>query len=385
MTSFHDRFVGCLLGALVGDAAALGLHWIYSDALVDARRDLASLAFTDPAATKRYYERLPSFFAHQHRRAGDPSHYGALLLLAIAQLEREPRVDSAESVRLHKRLLNDAFNVGGTYVGYVDTTIRLTLASIGDEVRAAIDAVAPEDGLDEASARLIRHVKVLPLAAAFSGDELLARSLAATRASHNFDAALAFARRVVQAVADVHARAEPRGQTEVSHLGALVRQVAATALTAREPDAALASAAVKRWNASITQTAESDALASVMHDVLRSVLLGASISDALPADRADVAVDHREFVGKTGRASYTKCGVPAVLHLLAQVAARSSQPADLWRWAIDQTIFAGGDSCGRGALVGAVLGAAYGVQGIPIEFVLRLSNNREVLAAIERL
>ncbi|MGB3279501.1 MAG: hypothetical protein WBA92_09945, partial [Pseudorhodobacter sp.] len=75
----------CLMGALVADAAALGLHWIYDPdriaTLADAR---GRAAFTplNPA----HFDGVPAYFAHGLRSPGALTQYGEALHLAIQSL-----------------------------------------------------------------------------------------------------------------------------------------------------------------------------------------------------------------------------------------------------------------------------------------------------------
>jgi hypothetical protein len=380
-----------VLGALVGDAAALGLHWIYSDAVLDAQAALPSLLFTSPRETQTFYRKRPSVYAHQHKSAGDLSPYGSLLRMAVQQAALDRQVWSDQSVRVFKRALVEAFGPGGTYVGYVDATIRLTLEAVLLELRLALDAVRVPDEIDARTARLIRHVKVFPLALVCDGEELLNRSLAATRASHNFDAALAFTKDVVAAAEAVRAAAQPCGQADVAHNTVAVRSLLATVLTL-QLDAQAAGAAVRRFNRAVTQADDSFAWCDVIHQLLRAVLVGATIADAIAQldvgesaavaaavgrARAEVATDHRDFVGSVGRASYLSCSVPAVLHLLLQVSSRQLEPTAAFVWALEQCVLAGGDSCGRAALVGSILGAAHG--DVPAALLDQLADRATLL------
>lgn len=72
----HDRIVGALMGAFVGDALALGPHWYYN--LDQQRRDYGDWIddYTDPQKG-RYHEGL---------KAGDSSQAGVILALTLRSL-----------------------------------------------------------------------------------------------------------------------------------------------------------------------------------------------------------------------------------------------------------------------------------------------------------
>jgi len=73
-------------------------------------------------------------------------------------------------------------------------------------------------------------------------------------------------------------------------------------------------------------------------------------------------------------------GFPSVTHNLVT--------SESYRGAVSQNIYAGGDSCGRAILLGAVLGAAYGTggeKGIPEEWINRLANKEEIEEFLQKL
>ena len=56
-----------ILGALVADAASMGLHWIYDQARIkDVALDAPEFMQPDP----KNYDGVPAYFAHRNRAAG---------------------------------------------------------------------------------------------------------------------------------------------------------------------------------------------------------------------------------------------------------------------------------------------------------------------------
>ena len=70
-------------GALIADAATLGLHWIYDQQRII---DVAGKTPEFHPPTKRDYEGVPSFFAHGSKSVGDLSHYGEQAFILLSAL-----------------------------------------------------------------------------------------------------------------------------------------------------------------------------------------------------------------------------------------------------------------------------------------------------------
>ncbi|MEZ5932045.1 MAG: ADP-ribosylglycohydrolase family protein [Alphaproteobacteria bacterium] len=130
-----------VLGALVADAAAMGLHWLYdADRLAEiaARREPV---FLD--ADQRHFEGVQGYFAHEGKQAGELSQYGATLTLAMASLIATGGRFAAADYQ--KRYLA-FFGPGGSWKGYIDRPTRGTLANLG----SAIGEDTPEvSGVDD--------------------------------------------------------------------------------------------------------------------------------------------------------------------------------------------------------------------------------------------
>ncbi|MGH1575711.1 ADP-ribosylglycohydrolase family protein [Planktotalea sp.] len=128
MTIPQNPNVSALVGALVADAATLGLHWIY-DPLRIAEACASAPAFTPIDA--KHYHGVPSYFAHGARKDGDLSQYGEVLALAMRSIGDEGRFDQT--------VFQDAylahFGPGGSYVGYIDRPTRGTLDNLAADKR----------------------------------------------------------------------------------------------------------------------------------------------------------------------------------------------------------------------------------------------------------
>lgn len=132
---------GVVLGALVADAAAMGLHWLYDPERIANIASESGPIFL--AADPRHFDGAKGYFAHEGKAAGEPSQYGATLALAMQSLlATEGRLD----VQDYQRRYLACFGPGGSWKGYVDRPTRGTLANLG----AGIGDDTPEiSGIDD--------------------------------------------------------------------------------------------------------------------------------------------------------------------------------------------------------------------------------------------
>tara|TARA_B110000908_G_scaffold127531_1_gene149655 strand:- start:584 stop:991 length:408 start_codon:yes stop_codon:yes gene_type:complete len=113
-TDIQSRARNLVLGALVADAATMGLHWLYDQ---DRIREVAPEApeFVGPNPT--HFDGVPAFFAHAGRTSGAQSQYGEQALVMARALAANAgnydRTVYADHFRAH-------FGYGGKYVGYID-------------------------------------------------------------------------------------------------------------------------------------------------------------------------------------------------------------------------------------------------------------------------
>jgi ADP-ribosylglycohydrolase len=157
VTPLQDRIRGAIWGQFVGDAAALGAHWIY---------DLDELSARYPAGIEGFEEPANGHY-HEGKRSGDQTHYGdaGLLLLdsvagsgrfdeiyfgtAFAHFFGSPACRSYKDHATRETLANLAAKPGDFQNGAVDdqlaTASRLApvvAAHLGDGDAAFFDAIA---------------------------------------------------------------------------------------------------------------------------------------------------------------------------------------------------------------------------------------------------
>ena len=293
MTIQPNPNAAALMGALVADAATMGLHWIYDPArIVEVGGD--GPAFTPPDAAN--FEGVPAYFAHGARASGDLSQYGEVLALAMKSIEDAGVFDAAN----YQDAYVAHFGPGGPYVGYIDRPTRGTLANISADQRAP-------SGVDDDQLPALAALPAI-IAQSCGGADFHAQIKTALSVTHVNEAATHYALILADLLADV--------------------------LSGTGLDAALKTAAKRE-------------------PLLQSAL------DALEAD----STAYGEI---TGRACHLYQGMPLAFHILTRT--------DNFSDAINANIRAGGDNCGRSIIIGSLAGAAYGVQDIPLDWLLQTSN-----------
>lgn len=116
--------LAAIIGALVADAAALGLHWLYDPEHITGIEKSKGLVFLTPDSLD--YDGVSGYFAHSGKMPGDSSGYGETSLLMLCHLARHGRFDRVSYQTEYRSL----FGPGGLYQGYVDSPTRQTLQTL---------------------------------------------------------------------------------------------------------------------------------------------------------------------------------------------------------------------------------------------------------------
>ena len=109
-----DRLRGMIWGQLVGDAAALGTHWIYNLSELEAAYPNGVDGFEEPKEGHYHFGKKP----------GDQTHYGDAALLLLESISEEGQFDPVKFGRVFVERLNPE-----TYEGYIDHSTRGTVES----------------------------------------------------------------------------------------------------------------------------------------------------------------------------------------------------------------------------------------------------------------
>jgi ADP-ribosylglycohydrolase len=112
--TLDDRLRGAVWGQFVGDAAALGTHWIY---------DLNELQQVYPGGVNGFEAPLEGHY-HFGKQPGDQTHYGDGALVLLESLAKEGKFDA----KAFGRSFVEAFRPGA-YNGYIDQATSGMLAN----------------------------------------------------------------------------------------------------------------------------------------------------------------------------------------------------------------------------------------------------------------
>ena len=363
-----------ILGALIADAATLGLHWIYDQQRIF---DVAGKTPEFHPPTKSDYEGVPSFFAHGKKSVGDWSHYGEqafVLLNALAN--NNGKYNKAE----YQDAFRASFSYGGDYVGYIDRPTKDTLDNItliehgvlqqanalplnnDNEVKQNVislamakikqtDSITTAELQDSISSELSLELKPQYL------DNLLS-CLSPLLNYQGADDVQLPAISKLPALAAVYAN-----QSELSqHTESAVR------VTNNNDHAVSYGQIASKMMAAAITTQNIDSVTEAGRQAATPDIL-LLIDNALKASDKTTP----EFTKQIGMSCNLELGIPSVFHNLNQ---HSS-----YQDAIRQNCLAGGDSCGRSILLGAILGAVHGIgteKGIPTTWHEKLNQKHSI-------
>ncbi len=350
----NQREQDAVLGALTADAAALGLHWIYDTARIRDVVGSGAPEFVTPDIDN--YRKTQAYFAHAGKRVGDSSHYGAQAMVALRSL---CACDGALDIADYDRRYVAAFGPGGTWVGYIDYATRETLHAIDAAGRAALEAARDFDLGEHENERALIQAKVMANAGRWQGPELDRAMERAVHITHPGNAALV---RTAQAMAHsvVKARAGPHGSDDVQLPAVSSLPALGAALDAARVESAVR---ITHHNDEAVRWAETCAA------MLRAAHAGATcreVAEAADQPAFEEYATAAEAVQKHGTACNLDAAVPLMTVLLRDAADFKST--------IRQNILLGGDSSGRGILLGAVLALCFGV---PDDWLKRTHAARE--------
>lgn len=295
-----------IIGALVADSAALGLHWLYDPDRIAKIEVMDGLVFIPPNANN--YRDTKGFFAHTNKKPGDSSGYGELCLLMLQHIAKHGefnRIDYQSEYCAY-------FGPGGAYIGYIDSPTRQTLQTLLPLKPAKFPAIS---GADDDQFAALATIPVLVATHQGTQDTLLQYIDTVVRITNNNDIAVAAA------------------------------QCAAV----------------------------------ILHEILKGASIEQALADSLsfagPSLKPllDHALTFKTFdsvavAAHFGSACHVMEGLPVIFHI--------AQHAPDYRSAIEANIRAGGDSCGRAIMLGAIIAAHQAKQAasesiIPLAWMAR--------------
>jgi len=378
----RDRKRGAILGAAVADSASLGFHWLYDQSRI---RELApdTPEFRQP--NEADYASTTGYFAHGHKRCGEFSQYGEQHHTMLRALNsNNAQYDKAK----YEAAFRECFGYGGSYVGYIDHPTRDTLNNIAIAENEALTRAAniPFSGTDELKRKLI--TKILGNAKQYSGEALKQKVEAAVRLTDDSDQLVDHAFNMLEQWDGVHGY-HGSDDTQLPALSKLPALIAC--YSQQENLFNVVESAVRVTNNNEQAVAFGQASANLIEAAIITGSPQLSIDAAKQAssgltlqliEQALASVDKStpQVTNDWGMACQLKVGFPSAIHNIAK--------ASSFTEAVRQNIYAGGDSCGRSILVGAVMGACYGIgthNGIPSEWVSKLSDSQIILNEADQL
>lgn len=374
--------IAALAGGWVADAASLGLHWLY-----DSPRILEvggqSPEFLTPKAG--YYKGGFGYFAHEGKKSGDVSHYGAATgVLIDSLLASEGNLD----IRDYQRRFRAFFGPGGQWQGYLDNPTRVTLNNLN-----AIEQKAIEQAQSTTTAELtdrqkrILVQKVLPYTRRLSGDQLAApvrRAINLTYQETGIQEAGVHLAETIDQHLLPESGADDMQLPAVSKLPPLV-----ACYCGSDRLMEIAEAAVRVTNHNDDAVAWAKCAARLLDCLFQgdsmSVALAAAAEEApdresLNRAQAGSSLDAVAAGDSHGRTCYLNEAMPVIFHILSH--ARS------YTEAVRANIQCGGDSCGRAWIIGPAMAAIYGLggeSGIPLSWLARVADAHTRFTAIEAL
>jgi len=369
----QTRCKNMILGALVADAAAMGLHWIYDQPrILSIGAQAPEFQMPDPAN----YTDVPAYFAHQARPLGATSQYGEQAMVMLRTLVTSggqyDAADYAQNFRTH-------FGYGGAYVGYIDHATRDTLDNHLRNTDAAYAIVQSEAFASDPTLRKALVAIALPLLARHEGADL-ARRYAAALAPRALDAdGIDFALKLLRALEEIPL---PTGASDIqlpaiAKLPPLVAALAAQGITSgaafEKPIVSAIRTTSDHPEALVYGMISAKMMLAALTEGTREAVVTAAhkAADGIPAARlSEVSTmlenPNTEVARHFGMACNLSSGVPVALHAILT--------ANSFTQAVRMNIHSGGDSCGRAMLLGAVTGAIHGADpenGIPLDWANR--------------
>ena len=123
-----------LTGALVADAATMGLHWMCDQDHIRRVAETGDILFRQPDAN--VYADQKAYFAHAAKNVGQSSQYGESARVVATAIALAGGYDTAQ----HQQVFMDTFGPCGSYHGFADRPTKALVAKIiqdGDDIADA--------------------------------------------------------------------------------------------------------------------------------------------------------------------------------------------------------------------------------------------------------
>jgi len=292
-----------VMASFVGDALALGVHWIYDTARIE--KDFGRVdKLLKP----------PSDSYHPTKERGEFTHYGDQTFVLLQSLAAKRGFDLEDFARRWRELFDN-------YNGYYDQATKGTLANFS-RGKTPRDSGSPSNDLSGAS-----RIASLVFCYRQDQDALVEAARDQTRMTHN--------------------------NTQVIESAEFFARVSWLILHGKTP-------------------------ISAMEDVSHEYFEKSPISRWLKDGMKSRGMESVSAIARFGQSCHVDDAFPGVVHLIARY-------EDNLEEALIQAVMAGGDSAGRGMMVGMVLGAHLGEKSLPGQWVSGLRRRKEILDLLDNL
>lgn len=317
-----NRLKGMVLGQFLGDAASLGVHWIYNTKDIESMYPNGLQGFEIP--TEGHY--------HAGKLSGDLTHYGDAARVLLEALAEETTFDAASFGAAYVEKMDPSKG----YQGYFDAATRGTLENFKNHLEVSVDPFGFQEGADDDQLATISSLAVFIAFYIVRNEglpddrsEILDQVEALTRVRQNNDRAVAYCQ--------AHAR--------------LLLEL----LAGRD-------------------------IHSAFHHVEEQLATDATLDLEVRRKLKEAfELKHKSTVEATdllGQSCPLICSFPSAV----QATAKHNED---FQKAILETAQAGGDNAGRGALIGSWIGARLGADALPNEWIGKLNQSPQILAILE--
>ena len=317
-----NRLKGMVLGQFLGDAASLGVHWIYNTKDIESMYPNGLQGFEIPA--EGHY--------HAGKLSGDLTHYGDAAWVLLEALAEETTFDPASFGAAFVEKMDPSKG----YMGYFDAATRGTLENFKNHLEVSADPFGFQQGADDDQLATISSLAVFIAFYIVRNEglpdgrsEILEQVEALTRVRQNNDRAVAYNQ--------AHAR--------------LLLEL----LAGRD-------------------------IHSAFHHVEEQLATDATLDLEVRRKLKEAfELKHKSTVEATdllGQSCPLICSFPSAV----QATAKHNED---FQKAILETAQAGGDNAGRAALIGSWIGARLGADALPNEWIGKLNQSPRILAILE--
>ena len=321
-THLKNRVKGMVLGQFIGDAASLGVHWIYNIKDIESLHPDGLQGFEVPA--EGHY--------HAGKLAGDSTHYGDAAWVLLEALAEETTFEVATFGNAFVEKMDPAKG----YQGYFDSATRGTLENFKNHLEVSKEPYNFQEGADDDQLATISVLAVL-IAFYFARNdglpedpaELFEQVEILTRVRQNNDRAVAYCQAHTRLLLELLA-----GRDIHSSFHHVEEQLNTDAKLDRE---------VRR-----------------------------KLREAFQLKHKST-VDATDLLGQS---------CPLICSFPSAVQATAKQNED-FETAILETTRAGGDNAGRAAMIGSWIGARIGAEELPQEWIKKLNRSKEIFTILE--